>query len=289
MSHVPSSPAIVALLLACVCASCGSDSSFTTDDSVVIKPVVPMGATWSLVMEDQFEGEAGSAPSAIWTPEVRGDGFGNGQLEFDTDRLENASLDGQGHLVITARKEQMGGREYTSARLTTEGQFMLKYGRIEARMKMPRGQGLWPAFWMLGEDHDRKKGGVGWPECGEIDIMEFRGQNPYQVRGSLHGPGYEGGANLGRDLDVDHDLTEDFHVYAAQWTKTGIAFTLDGEPYFSQLAEDMGGTKPWVFDQREFFLILNLAVGGKYVGEVGKIDFPQQLVVDYVRVYSLNP
>jgi beta-glucanase (GH16 family) len=285
MSHDRSSPLIVTLLLACVCASCGSDSSFTTDDSVVIKPVVPEGATWSLVMEDQFEGAAGSPPSAIWAPEI-GSGWGNKQLEYDTDRLENASLDGAGNLVITARKEPFEGSEYTSARLTTERRFTVKYGRIEARIKMPRGKGLWPAFWMLGEDH----GSTGWPECGEIDIMEFRGQNPYEFRGSLHGPGYAGGSNLGRDLEVAGDLSAEFHEYSVEWTDRGIAFSLDGEPYFSQLAADMGGRTPWVFDDRPFFLILNLAVGGTYVGPVGEDTvFPQQLLVDYVRVYALNP
>jgi beta-glucanase (GH16 family) len=286
MSHDRSSPPIVTLLLACVCASCGSDSSFTTD-ARDIKPVVPEGATWTLVAEgsDEFEGPAGSLPSPdLWAAEV-GSGWGNKQLEHDTDRPENASLDGEGHLVITARKEKLEGMEYTSARLTTEGRFTLKYGRVEARIKMPRGQGLWPAFWLLGEDHRS----AGWPECGEIDVMEFRGQNLHEFRGSLHGPGYAGGQNLGVDHEVEHDLSADFHVYGVEWTPVGIAFTLDGEPYYSQLVEDMGGSTPWVFDDRPFFMILNLAVGGTYVGEVGDVEFPQRLVVDYVRVYELNP
>jgi beta-glucanase (GH16 family) len=253
----------------------------------VIKEVVPEGATWSMVMREDFEGEAGSAPSAMWVPEIA-TGFGNQQLEHTTDRPENLSLDGEGHLAITARKENYRDREYTSARITTEGQFMPTYGRIEARIKLPRGKGLWPAFWMLGKDYRTE--GIGWPECGEIDIMEFRGQNPHEFRGSLHGPNYFGGQNIGIDYVVDDDLSADFHVYGVQWTETGILFTFDGEPYFSRLAEDMNERQPWVFDG-PFFIILNLAVGGTYVGDVGSdVQWPQQMLVDYVHVYELkNP
>jgi beta-glucanase (GH16 family) len=286
MSHDRSSPLMVTLLLACVSASCGSDSSFTSGaDDGELKSVVPEGATWQLVMKDEFDGAAGSPPSGIWAAEI-GSGWGNEQLEHDTDRPENVSLDGQGHLVFTARKEQLGDQDYTSARITTEGRFSRTHGRIEARIKMPRGKGLWPAFWLLGEDHKS----AGWPGCGEIDVMEFRGQNLHEFRGSLHGPGYAGGQNLGRDYEVPEDLASDFHVYGVEWTELGIAFTLDGEPYYSKLAADMGIQTPWVFDDRRFFMILNLAVGGTYVGDVGDdVEFPQQMLVDYVRVYELKP
>ncbi|MBK8056460.1 MAG: glycoside hydrolase family 16 protein [Gemmatimonadetes bacterium] len=143
---------------------------------------------WVLAWEDDFSGAAGALPNqSNWRFDV-GTDWGNAQLEFDTDRASNASLDGSGHLVITARQESFRGSGYTSARLTTQGKQEFKYGRFEARIKMPSGRGIWPAFWLLGANEDV----VGWPQAGEIDIMEYRGQEPSVVNGTLHGPGYSG-------------------------------------------------------------------------------------------------
>ena len=154
--------------------------------------------TWTLVWSDEFDGPAGSAPnSSKWGYDIGGGGWGNKELETYTNRTQNASLDGDGNLVIKVIKETFTGpdritREYTSARLLTKGKFEQRYGRFEARMKLPFGQGIWPAFWMLGNDIDT----VGWPRCGEIDIMENIGREPAIAHGTLHGPGYSAGNGL---------------------------------------------------------------------------------------------
>lgn len=242
------------------------------------------GDDWRLAWSDEFDGPAASPPAAgSWRYEV-GTDWGNAQLEFDTDRTSNASLDGEGHLVITARREAYGGRAYTSARLSTAGLREFRYGRIEARMKLPAGQGLWPAFWMLGSSFPT----AGWPAAGEIDVMEARGQDPTTVQGSLHGPGYSGGAALTRRHTPPATRFDDsFHVFGVEWTSDRIDYFVDGERFFVVRRSDVPG--PWVFD-RPFFIVINLAVGGTFVGPVGTgTAFPQTLVVDWVRVYSRAP
>jgi beta-glucanase (GH16 family) len=245
-----------------------------------------IGYPWNLVWQDEFEGAAGSRPDASkWSHDVGGEGWGNEQLEFDTDRTENAALDGQGRLAITARREDYGGRQYTSARLNSRGHFERAYGRFEARIKLPKGQGIWPAFWVLGADI----GNVGWPECGEIDIMEFRGQLPRINRGSLHGPGYSGGANHGQEIDVGVDLSLDFHVYAIEWDPGRVIFKVDEEVFLTATPADLPEGREWVYDH-PFFIILNVAVGGTYVGDPdGSTVFPQTMLVDHVRVYERLP
>lgn len=252
----------------------------------------PAEDPWQVVWQDEFDGAASSAPDpGRWRFDVgtgpNGDGWGNGQEEFDTARPENVSLDGQGHLAITARKEPFQGMAYTSGRITTKGLLAKAYGRIEARMKLPRGQGLWPAFWMLGADIDRNP----WPAAGEIDIMEYRGQEPRRVTGSLHGPGYSGARAITGDytLPPGPGFDEGFHVFAVEWEPDLVTWEVDGVTW--QVATPgrvpAGGT--WVFD-KPFFLILNLAVGGTYVGVAdGTATFPQTLLVDYVRVYERAP
>jgi beta-glucanase (GH16 family) len=241
--------------------------------------------TW----EDEFDGPAGQSPDpAKWTFDI-GDGcpdlcgWGNAQLEFDTDRPENVSLDGEGNLAITARKEAYRGREYTSARIKTQGLFERARGRFEARIRLPVGQGIWPAFWLLGADIGR----VGWPECGEIDIMEYRGQEPRIVHGSLHGPGYSGGSALTSAFALSEGgFDEDFHVFAVDWDEGGITWYVDGVPYQTIERGDLPGGARWVFDG-PFFIILNVAVGGRYVGSPNESTlFPQRMLVDWVRVYG---
>ncbi|GAB4341894.1 MAG: glycoside hydrolase family 16 protein [Calditrichia bacterium] len=241
----------------------------------------PEDREWTLVWADEFEGAAGQLPdSTKWNFDV-GTGWGNAQLEFDTDRPENVSLDGEGHLAIVARKESYMGAAYTSARINTKGLFETQYGRVEARMKLPWGQGIWPAFWMLGSNIDE----VGWPNCGEIDIMEYRGQKTSRVHGSLHGPGYSGAAPVTGSFDLPNgrfDLA--FHVFAVEWGKEYVEFYVDDHRYLKVDREDVPG--PWVYNH-PFFIILNLAVGGNYVGPPDATTvFPQTLLVDYVRVYK---
>lgn len=249
----------------------------------------PQERQWSLVWQDEFNGGAGqSLDTTKWNFDI-GDGtlyglppgWGNAQLEYDTDRPENVSLDGQGNLKIVAKKESYMGSAYTSARITTKGLFEKAYGRFEARLKLPWGQGLWPAFWMLGNDIDD----VGWPTCGEIDIMEYRGQETSRVHGSLHGPGYSGGNPVTDHYDLANARFDlDFHVFAVEWGTDYIDFYVDDTRYQSVKRGDVPGE--WVYDH-PFFIILNVAVGGNYVGlPDASTVFPQTMLVDYVRVYE---
>lgn len=236
---------------------------------------------YELVWADEFNAAAGTLPDPTnWGYDI-GTDWGNAQLEWTTDCAENVSHDGNGHLVITARRESFNGQDYTSARITTAGKRQFRYGRIEARIKQPIGQGLWPAFWLLGANI----GTVGWPQSGEIDVMEFRGQEPLISHGSLHGPGYSGGnAITRRYVSPGVGLHEEFHVYRVDWSPGEIRFFVDDSLYHLVKKGDQRGE--WVFDH-EFYLILNIAVGGGFVGPVGgDTQFPQQMLVDWVRVYQ---
>ena len=246
--------------------------------------------TWTLAWSDEFDGPAGGAPNpANWKADIGTGigGWGNGQWEYD--RAENAALDGDGHLVITSRLETFQGKPYTSARLKTKGLFTHTYGRIEARMKLASGQGLWPAFWMLGNDIDTS----GWPACGEIDIMEASGLEPQRVSGSLHGPGYSGGGAITgrRDLQNGATFDQDFHVFGLEWTPDSISWVLDGIIWQVAVPMELPKGATWVFDH-PFYLLLNVAVGGNYVGSPDPAAFPPEglkTVVDYVRVYESAP
>lgn len=235
----------------------------------------------TLVWSDEFEGPAGQLPSASnWRFDI-GTDWGNGQLEYDTDRPENASLDGAGNLVITARQESFQGQPYTSARITTFRLREQKYGRFEARIRVPERRGVWPAFWMLGADLPT----VGWPAAGEIDIMEHFGREPGVIQGSLHGPRYSGGNAITRRYPLPDGarFEDDFHVFAVEWTHDRINWFVDSTLYQSIKRDYVPGE--WVFD-KPFYLILNLAIGGGPPGAPdGSTVFPQTLVVDWVRVY----
>ncbi|MEU9144613.1 family 16 glycosylhydrolase [Streptomyces sp. NPDC048349] len=242
----------------------------------------------AVTFSDEFDGPAGAAvDGAKWQIET-GDNVNNHERQFYTAGNRNAALDGQGHLVITARRENpanyqcwYGRCEYTSARLNTAGRFTTTYGRVEARMKVPRGQGMWPAFWMLGNDI----GQIGWPASGEIDVMENVGFEPSTVHGTLHGPGYSGsgGIGAGYGLPGGQAFADAFHTFAVDWSPQAITWSVDGTVYQRRTPADLGG-RQWVFD-KPFFLILNLAVGGYWPGDPdGSTAFPAQLLVDHVRV-----
>lgn len=244
---------------------------------------------WELVWKDEFNGPAGQlADSTKWTPQI-GDGslyglppgWGNGQLEYDTGRPENVSLDGEGNLAIVARKESFMGRSYTSARIVTQDLFEQTYGRFEASIKLPWGQGIWPAFWLLGGNFSE----VSWPACGEIDIMEYRGQEPSTVHGTVHGPGYSGANGVTKRYDLPNSRFDtDFHLFAVEWGTDYIDFFVDDQLYNTITPDDVSGA--WVFDH-PFFIILNIAVGGGYVGSPNESTvFPQTMLVDFVRVYE---
>lgn len=252
-----------------------------------------------LVWSDEFEGPLNQSPNfLVWNPEL-GDGklnnlegWGNAELEHYTGNPENVALDGNGNLVITAKKVDLdtsplqcwyGLCEYTSARLITKDRVEFQYGRIEARIKLPIGNGLWPAFWMLGSNIDED----GWPQSGEIDIMEYLGSKPDRVGAALHGPGYFGAGNIGATFVLEEgDFSTDFHVFAVEWSPGEIVWSVDDQRYHSVTLEDIPADGEWVFDQPGF-IILNLAVGGHYPGNPDRTTpFPAEMVIDYVRVYQ---
>ena len=252
---------------------------------------VTPAALGPLVWADDFNGAAGSAPDAgKWNHETGGGGFGNSELEYYTNSTNNAALDGNGDLVITARKETPSGSscwygtcQYSSARLNTSGKFTQQYGHIEARIKMPRGQGIWPAFWALGSDI----GSVGWPNSGEMDIMETIGSTTNVNHGSLHGPGYSGGSPLTGTytLPGGQSFADGFHTFAIDWAPNQVSFLVDGVTYETHTSADTNGN-PWAFNH-PFYLLLNVAVGGTWPGSPNSsTSFPQQMVIDYVHVYG---
>jgi beta-glucanase (GH16 family) len=283
-----SRPAALALVAVAALAAAGTGTALATSTPSAAPAVRAAAApTWS----DDFNGPAGSAPDpSKWQLETGGSGWGNQELEYYTNSTRNAALDGNGNLVITARKENPAGYncwygscQYTSARLNTSGRFTQAYGRFEARIKIPRGQGLWPAFWMLGDNI----GSVGWPNSGEIDVMENVGKEPGTVHGSLHGPGYSGGNPLTGSyvLPGGRAFADDFHTFAVDWAPDSVAFSVDGVQYSRHVPAETNGNR-WVFDH-PFFMILNVAVGGTWPGSPdGSSAFPQQMVVDYVHVYG---
>lgn len=241
-----------------------------------------------LVWSDEFDGPDGSAPDpGKWVFDLGGGGWGNQELETYTSRPENVQVRG-GNLVITARKEDFTGkdgilRHYTSARLKTQDRFSQAYGRFEARIKIPAGQGMWPAFWMLGANLPK----VDWPDSGEIDIVENIGKEPATIHGTIHGPGFSGAGGLNQGTSLEHGkIADDFHVFAIEWDVNQIRFYLDRELYATRTPASLPAGGRWVFDH-PFFLLLNLAVGGEWPGNPdASTVFPQSMLVDYVRVYA---
>jgi beta-glucanase (GH16 family) len=242
---------------------------------------------WKLVWSDEFNQPDGSLPDASkWSFETGGNGWGNGEMEYYTARTNNARIE-DGKLVIEARPENFGGKTITSARLLTKGKCDWTYGRIEARIKIPFGQGIWPAFWMMGTNIDA----VSWPACGEIDIMENIGREPGTVHGTVHGPGYSGSHGIGGPFTLPGGaaLADDFHVYGIEWTTNRIDWYIDGRTYFSITPARLPVNGRWAFDQSKFVL-LNLAVGGGWSGYPdATTSYPQRMLVDYVRVYQRLP
>lgn len=240
-----------------------------------------------LVWQDEFSID-GQPDPATWSNDIGNGaaqgipGWGNNERQYYTDRPENVTVE-NGMLKITALKESFQGSDFTSARILTKGKFQKKYGRFEARIKLPWGQGIWPAFWMLGDDNN---GTEVWPQIGEIDIMEYRGQEPTIVHGSVHGPGYSGGNAITKKYDlVTQRLDTDFHIYGIEWGPGYINYYIDDVLYNQITPADASGE--WVFDSNEFYLILNIAVGGTFVGPPGvNTVYPQTMLVDYIRVYE---
>jgi beta-glucanase (GH16 family) len=250
---------------------------------------------WKLIWNDEFDGPVGSSPDpGKWQFNLGGGGWGNQEWQYYTNRPENAALDGEGSLVITARQIDQaeasqlscwyGPCRFTSARLLTAKHFEFTYGRVEARIKVPFGQGLWPAFWMLGANIST----AGWPDCGEIDIMENIGREPSTVHGTVHGSGYTGagGISAAFSLPDGETFADNYHVFAVEWEPESIRWLLDGELYATVDKGQFSADQPWVFDH-PFFILLNVAVGGIWPGYPDETSpFPQEMRVDYVRVYQ---
>lgn len=279
------------MLLVLAGATCRAPSAVLP---VVETPVDTPVTEWRLVWTDDFDGPAGARPdSARWRADL-GDGcaqgicgWGNGEKEYYSDASDNLRLTGTGQLAIIARVATPGLTcsgapcRYTSAKITTRGLMNASPGRVEARIKLPAGQGLWPAFWMLGHDHPN----TSWPACGELDIMENRGSQPDVVSSAVHGPGYAGAASF-NGMRALTTAADGFHVYAVEWNTTDVRFFVDSSLAFSVSRVQVQAKGPWVFDQ-SFYVILNLAVGGHFDGDPqSDAIFPATMMVDYVRVYT---
>ncbi|MBM3720675.1 MAG: glycoside hydrolase family 16 protein [Actinobacteria bacterium] len=256
-----------------------------------------------LLWSQEFNGKKGSLPDKkVWSNEIGGGGWGNSERQFYTNKSSNISMNGSGQLVITARRisniygEQLSDEtgtteilnrcsecQFTSARIKTARKVSFMYGRIEARIKLPAGTGTWPAFWMLGGD---LLDGVPWPECGEVDIMEYRGDYTDRSTSALHGPDTPPGSGLGSAYLHYGTLADTYHTFAIEWKKNSITFFVDDRPHGTYSSKDLNGR--WVFNQK-FFLILNLAMGGTYAGEFIDPELMNaELKVDYIRFYSIN-
>ena len=264
---------IAIVLLSALCCRCGGTATPTSSNT----PPATSPQTWA----DEFDGPANTLPDpSKWTYDLgNNNGWGNRELETYTNSLQNVHLDGASRLVIHVDRS---GSTYTSARIKTQGLISARYGRIEARIRLPFGQGIWPAFWMLGMNITT----VGWPQCGEIDIMENIGREPSINHGSIHGPGYSGGNSISGlyTLPAGTRFSDDFHVFAVQWAPQTITFLVDGTSYRTVTPSSLPPGASWVFDN-PFFLILNVAVGGNFPGSPDDTtQFPQEMLVDYVRV-----
>lgn len=262
-------------LLAFSAVSCTAGSGSKSGGKEPEKP-------WKLVWNDEFDGPNGTAvDSSKWKSETGNNGgWGNAELEYYTDSVNNCYQE-NGNLIIKAIKEEKEGYDYTSARIITQGKFDFKYGKIEMKAKLPRGNGIWPAFWMLGSSFDT----AGWPKCGEIDIMEHIGKMPSKVHGTLHAMGYSGNAGITDSIKSKTSLYDNYHTYTLEWNEKGLKWYFDGKRYHEVDKEEID-SGIWPFDDK-FFILLNLAVGGYWPGYPDESSqFPQTYTIDYVRVYQ---
>jgi len=272
----------------------GASLACTDDKPSSVSPATTI--TWIQVWSDEFDGPAGArVDNTKWSYDTAdgcngggGCGWGNDEKEYYTDGSENIALNGQGQLMIVARRAPAGLTcyygpcRYTSAKITTRGKVLAAPGRVEARIKLPVGQGLWPAFWMLGHDNPT----VPWPECGEIDIMENKGSQPSTTSSALHGPGYSGATPFVHEHTLARGtVSDDFHTFAVEWDSLHVQFFVDDTAHYRVTNVGIQQYGRSVLNQ-SFFLILNLAVGGKFDGDPqSDAIFPATMLVDYVRVY----
>jgi len=278
-------------LLAAALTACGGGGAAVAAPTPAPAPATP--GSWTLVWSDEFNDAAGTQPNKThWNYDLgnaENNGWGNREYQYYTANASNAQTDGAGMLVITAEKTPNAGPcwngkpcDYTSARIHTNGKVSFTYGKVEARMKLPSGQGIWPAFWTLGTDIATNP----WPACGEIDIMEFVGKTPNATYGTLHGPGYSGAQGIGKPLDFGKPVADDFHTYTIIKRPNEIVWYVDGKEYHRLTPALLPAGGMWVFE-KPFHLLLNLAVGGDWPGSPdANTVFPAQMKVDWVRIYK---
>jgi len=272
--------------------ACSTASIVSTPPATSTLPTT----TWVQVWSDEFDGAVGAPiDSTKWSYETADGcqqgicGWGNNEKEYYTDAPENIALNGHGQLMIVARRApagltcSYGPCLYTSARITTRGKMLAAPGRVEARIKLPAGQGLWPAFWMLGHTSPL----VRWPDCGELDIMENKGSQPSTTSSAVHGPGYSGQTPFAHTNTLASSvLSDDFHTFAVEWDSLSVQFFVDGTLHYVVTRDAIEQYGKSILDQ-PFFLMLNLAVGGHFDGDPqSDAIFPATMLVDYVRVYA---
>lgn len=260
------------IIVACLQIHCGNS----------VRPPVSSDAQWKLFWSDEFD-YIGLPDSTKWDYETGGSGWGNNEWQYYTHANKDNAEVSNGLLHLRALKTDYDNKHYTSARLITRGKQEFHYGKIEIRAKLPAGRGLWPAFWMLGSNIDQ----AGWPDCGEVDIMEHVGFQPDSVFGTVHTAAYNHmiGTQKGKKIYIKDPYTN-FHVYAVEWSPEKMDFYLDGQQYYS-VANEHKTSAEWPFD-KPFYLLLNIAVGGNLGGKQGVDDavFPATMEVDYIRVYK---
>ena len=289
----PSARAGLAVLLI-ACAACTDSAPSTFGSARPTESTLP--TEWTQIWSDEFDGPAGSAvDTAKWVNDI-GDGcangncgWGNHELEYYSSDTSNISLNGHGQLAIVGRpvppvlKCYYGPCRYTSAKITTRGKTIVSpAGKVEARIKLPAGQGLWPAFWMLGTTCPQ----VGWPDCGEIDIMESKGSLPTLSSSAMHGPGYSGQTPFANWQRFPGGSITDFHTYSVEWDQRSVRWLVDGVQHYQVGATDIRPYGRSVLG-KSFIVILNLAIGGHFDGNPRSDSiFPAPMLVDYVRVYA---
>jgi len=254
--------------------SCGG-SDDVDEPIVIIDPVVPIGNNDVLVWADEFD-TAGSPDTNKWTYDLGAGGWGNGEAQYYT--RDNAVVN-NGILKITAKKEVFNGSQYTSTRMLTKGKFQFTYGKVEVRAKLPKGGGTWPAIWMLGSNIST----VGWPDCGEIDIMEHAGIRQGTVSSAMHTHSSHGNTQNHGDQYFD-DVSTAFHVYAVEWTNEKMVFSVDGNIHYTYNPPTKN-MSTWPYDAPQF-LILNIAMGGSFGGNIASNFTESSMEIDYVRVYQ---
>ena len=279
------------IVLTCITVGCSDDVPSTPATTTNVQPAIQ----WTQIWSDEFDGLAGGpVDPAKWTNDV-GDGcdqricgWGNNEKEYYSTDAENISTNGQGQLVIVGKVAPAGLTcyygpcQYTSAKITTRGRLIVQpAGKLEARIKLPSGQGLWPAFWMLGSTCPQEP----WPSCGEIDIMENKGSQAATTSSALHGPGYSGQTPFAHAQTFGNSAVTDFHTYGVEWDTNSVTWLVDGVAHYQVARGELQQYGPSVLG-KSFIVILNLAIGGRFDGDpLSDSIFPATMIVDYVRVF----